>query len=91
MSEIEDWNIDKTDNTELDDDESSGSENEAATEVKISHSEAIDNFNNLIKWCAQNEHFGIKHTFILMSLRSNIVTAHTTKETKLTTATKYFK
>lgn len=91
MAEIEDWNIDQTDNVELDDVETSDSEGEATAIVKVSHPEAIDNVNKLLAWCAQNESFGIKHTFNLMSLRSDIVTAHTTQKTKQKTVTDYFK
>lgn len=90
MAEIEEWNIDKAaENVESDGDESS--DGEATNEVKISHSDAIDKVNGLIKWCAQNEQYGIRHSFNLMSLRSDIVTAHTKKDTKQTSLTDYFK
>ncbi|XP_055307810.1 jerky protein homolog-like, partial [Sitodiplosis mosellana] len=90
-NEIEEWNNDTTENVELDDVDSSDSEGEAAAVVKIPHSDAIDHVNKLIEWCAQNESVGIKHTFSLLSLRSDIVTAHTTKATKQKQLTDYFK
>lgn len=91
VQEIEEWNVDSMDSAELDDADGSDSEEEEVEVVKISHAEAIDNANKLIEWCTQNEKFGLKHTFNLMSLRSDIVAAHTTKDTKQTTLTKYFK
>lgn len=91
VKEVEEWNIDKANEGELDQNETSDSEGEATNVAKVSHSEAIDHVNQLIKWCAQNEELGIKHTFNLMSLRSDIVTAHTTKDTKQTNVTDYFK
>lgn len=91
-SEIEEWNIDTTDNVELEDAECSDSDGEAATDViKVTHTEAIENVNKLIEWCAQNEAIGLKHTFNLMNLRSDIVTTHTTKHTKQKAVTDYFK
>lgn len=91
MQEIEEWNIDAMGNAELEDVESSDSEEEATAEAKISHLEAIDNANNLIKWCSQNEECGLKHTFNLMNIRSDIVTLHVNKDMKQKTITEYFK
>ena len=77
---------------ELNDAKSSDSENEATAEVEISHSEAIDDVNKLIERCSQNEYFGIKHTFNLMSFPSDMVTCMcTTKKTKQTPVTEYLK
>lgn len=88
--EIEDWNKDTVHDVELDDVCSSDSDGEASSVSKIPHTEAIDSANKLIEWCAQNEIVGIKHTFNLLSLRSDIVTTHATKTTKQKTLTDYF-
>lgn len=90
-NEIEEWSDDTNENVDLDDVNSSDSEGEAAAVVKIAHSEAIDHVNKLIEWCSQNDDLGIKHTLNLLSLRSDIVTAHTTKATKQKILTDYFK
>lgn len=93
-AEIEEWNNDTTDGIELDagnSDSDSDSEGEAAAIVKIPHTDAINNVNELIQWCTQNEEIGSKHTSNLLTLRSDIMTHHAKKTTKQKSLTDYFK
>lgn len=60
-AEIEEWNDDVIDESlEFDDvhDSSSESDGEAAALVKVSHTNALDDVNELIEWCTQNEEIG---------------------------------
>lgn len=92
INEIEEWNDDTNKNLEPEDDEiDSDSEGEAAAMVKIRHTDVINDVNELIEWCTQNEDVGSKHTANLLSLRDDIVTTYKKKTTKQKPIADFFK
>lgn len=91
-AEIEEWNDDVIDESlEFDDVHDSNSESDGEAAALVSHTNALDDVNELIEWCTQNEEIGSKHTANLLSLRSDIVTTLTTTKTKQKSITDFFK
>lgn len=75
IDEIENWNADIFDETDVDGNDSESEDNETATEKSnhVSYTDAINAANLLMKWSEQNADVSAKHMSNLLQLRSDIV------------------
>lgn len=94
IHEIENWNedvfIDGSDAEESDDGVSDGSHPDV-TDLSpvISHSEALQSVNNVIRWCKNSDMFSSKHMSNLLRIRNDIVVSNLNKSKKQTNITDY--
>lgn len=92
IDEIENWNADAFDETDVEESDAESEDNEAATGNRdhVSNTDAINAANMLIKWSEQNADVSAKHMSNLLQLRADIVKKQILKPPKQTTLTTFF-
>lgn len=91
IDEIENWNADTLDETDVDsNDEDDHEDNNAENSVSVSFTDAINAANVLIKWTEQNADLASKYMYNLLNMRSDIVKKQLLKPPKQTKLTSFF-
>ena len=86
MDEIENWNSNLFDETDVDESDSEADNNVVQNSAAISYSDAINAANMLIKCSEQNADLTAKHMSNLLQIRSDIVKKQILKPPKQTKA-----
>lgn len=90
IEEIENWNADAFDETDVDQTDSEEDDGAVGNSVSVSYTDAINAANVLIKWSEQNADLTAKHMSNLLQLRSDVVKKQTLKPPKQTKLTTFF-
>lgn len=90
IDEIENWNADAFDETDVDESDNEEDDNAVQIPVSVSYTDAINAANVLIKWSEQNADLTAKHMSNLLQLRSDIVKKQILKPPKQTKLTTFF-